>query len=74
MLNRFPEQAKDRKGLVLCGLLFLAFAAFMGYVESIFGAILFGSFGLLMFVPPLVLNEAQFERFMKISSLLSGLG
>jgi hypothetical protein len=74
MLNRFPEQTKDRKGFVLCGLLFLAFAAFMGYVESTFGAILFGSFGLLMFVPPLVLNESQFKRYMKIGAFLSSFG
>jgi len=74
MLNRFPKQTKDRRGLALCGLLFLAFSAFMGYVESTFGAILFGSFGLLMFLPPLALNESQFERYMKIGAFLSSFG
>jgi len=74
MLNRYLDQTRSRRGFAGFGLLFTAFGAFMAYIDSIYGAVLFGGIGLFCLVPALLLNRQHFNRFESIASWLGALG
>jgi len=74
MLNRYPEQTSSRRGFAVFGLLFTVFGAFMAYINSTYGAVIFGSIGLIFLIPALLFNRQLFARFQSIASWLSALG
>ncbi|MCM2321616.1 MAG: hypothetical protein NDI93_20140 [Pseudomonas sp.] len=74
MLNRYPDQARARRGYALVGLLFAAFGLAMAIFGSYFGAILGLALALLLIVPALCCGHASFARYEKRLSWLATLG
>jgi len=74
MLNRYPDQARARKGYALVGLLFAAFGLAMALFGSRFGAILGLALALLLIAPALCCSHAAFARYEKKLSWIATLG
>ncbi|MOA14366.1 hypothetical protein D3C78_1344640 [compost metagenome] len=74
MLNRYPDQARARKGYALVGLLFAAFGLAMAIFGSSFGAILGLALALLLIGPALCCRHASFARYEKMLAWLANFG
>lgn len=74
MLNRYPDQARSRKGYMLVGLVFLLFGVAMAFMHSAAGAIIGIVFGCILFFPPVLFGHARFGKYDKVLSWLAGFG
>lgn len=74
MLNRYPDQARARRGYALVGLLFAAFGLVMALFGSFFGATLGLVLALLLIVPALCCSHATFARYEKVLSWIATFG
>ncbi|PIA70730.1 hypothetical protein CDO35_06980 [Pseudomonas sediminis] len=74
VLNRYPNQARARRGFALVGCVFLGFGTFMGIIGSGIGAVIGGVLGFALLLPPLILGESSFIRFEKRLSKIASFG
>jgi len=71
MLNRYPDQARSRKGFALVGAIFCVVGLIMAIFDSPVGAATGIFFGCAMLVPALTFSHA---RFAKVENVLGWLG
>ena len=74
MLNRYPDQARTRKGFALVGAAFLCFGAFMLLVESALGAGIGVVLGIALVIPSFTLSHSAFALYERKLSWLSTVG
>lgn len=74
MLNRYPDQARTRKGFVLAGSIFFCFGAVMFLFESAIGAVIGLAIGSVLVVPSFILGYSAFAKFEQKLSWLSIFG
>jgi len=74
MLNRYPDQARTRKGFALVGSVFFCFGAFMFLFDSVGGAVIGWGIGSVLVVPSFILGYSAFGKFERKLSWLSIFG
>lgn len=71
MFNRYPEQARARKGYALVGVIFLIFGMVMMFLDSGIGMLIGSVLGTTLLVPSLLFDDKRFDRVEKVASRIA---
>lgn len=74
MLNRYPDQARTRKGFALVGAVFFCFGAVMLLFDSVLGAAIGFSIASVLAGPSLLFSHSAFASYERKLSWLSTFG
>jgi uncharacterized membrane protein len=74
MLNRYPDQARSRKGYALTGALFLIFGVFMVFIDSEAGAVIGFILGSTLFIPAFLFSYSHFKKYERAISWVANFG
>jgi hypothetical protein len=66
MLNRYPDQARARKGFALIGVIFIIFGLAMISITQVIMAVFGILVGLVFFVPAVLFEYLAFAKIEKI--------